>query len=115
MYRLEGRDEFLRQVRGIVSPLRTERLAQVSLRARRQGFPATRTEPRRTGATILRSVKPGSACRGIRQGGAGGIRGIRRGRVVRARPARNRPDKITLNPDLLVPLSDAARGWIGLG
>ena len=43
---------------------------------------------RSPGATILRSVEPGSALRGIRRGDAGGIRGMRRGRVVRTRPDR---------------------------
>jgi hypothetical protein len=82
------REEFWRELWDVASPLRTERLAQASLRARRQGFRASGTEPGRPGGTILRSVEPGSALRGIRRGDAGGIRGIRRGRVVRTRPNR---------------------------
>ena len=77
------------QVRGIASPLRTERLAQVSLCARRQGFPASRTEPGRTrrrryyGRSNLARLSEGFGdARQVE------CRGIRRGRVVRTRPVR---------------------------
>jgi len=58
---------FFRSGWGLASPLRTERLAQVSRGARRQGFRARTTQPGRRGSTILRSVKPSPVRCGIRQ------------------------------------------------
>jgi hypothetical protein len=112
MCRLVRREEFLRRVRDMASPLRTERLAQTSLWARRQGFRASVIEPGRLAATILRSVEPGSVAENLGEttqvDDAGnvaaawcvpGLTGIR-------------PDKITPNPVLLVaPSSTSWTRW----
>jgi hypothetical protein len=113
MCRLMRRKEFLRRVRGMASPLRTERLAQTSLWARRQRFRASVIEPGRLAATILRSVEPGSASEKLGEAtqvdDAGyvaaawcvpGLTGIR-------------PAKITPNPVPLV--APSSTGWTRWG
>ena len=65
LFRLVRKGEFLGSTRTLASPLRTERLVQVSRGAPRPAFRPSGTGPGRAAATILRSVEPESVLRGI--------------------------------------------------